>query len=400
MKKLREIPRFYIDIFFLFAAEVLWAIGSQMYAGQLPVYLKEIVGDPRIVSFIQSIGSFSGVLAIVGGMLTRKVNLKWLTVLCWAVTVPAPLLFSLAHSAALLIIGQAIYSTTMMFGPAVILYIFDYDYPGEKLPVYLLYCLVSQISSVIGPSIGGAVATAFGMRRMLQVVFVLFALATASTLAMSKAKPKAQESTADTAREPFSLRRHWRSYGRLYGWMGFFVMLPAIQNIAEPLVSVYLTDHRGFSTAQIGYGFTGTCLAGALLTMILRKWGKKLPMPVNLAILASLFAAATLGFLGAGFALMFIVLALRGASRTTVFYEQGNFTELSETAGSRKGMFISVFVAIRCLIITAANNIGGVLYVKAPSLPFIAEFAGVVVWLALFLVFAHRQKGAPKAQES
>ena len=139
MRKLRDIPRFYIDIFFLFTAEVLWAIGSQMYAGQLPVYMKEIVGNPQIVSFIQSIASFSGILALFGGILTRKVNLKWLTVLCWAVTVPAPLLFSLAHSAALLIIGQAIYSLTTMFGPAVILYIFDYDYPGEKLPVYLLW---------------------------------------------------------------------------------------------------------------------------------------------------------------------------------------------------------------------------------------------------------------------
>ena len=398
MKKLRDIPRFYIDIFFLFTAEVLWAVGSQMYAGQLPVYMKEIVWNPQIVSFIQSIASFSGVLALFGGILTRKVNLKWLTVLCWAVTVPAPLLFSLAHSAALLIIGQAIYSLTTMFGPAVILYIFDYDYPGEKLPVYLLYCLVSQIASVTGPAIGGFAATALGMRKMLLVVFVLFCLSTLATLAMSSAKPKAQESGEAAAREPFSLRRHLRLYGRLYAWMAFFVLLPAIQSIAEPLVSVYLADHRGFTTAQIGYGFTCTCLGGVLMTSALRRWGNKLAMPINLAILAALFAAADLGFMGMGFVLMLAMLLLRGASKTTIFYEQGNFTSLCESAGPRKGMFVSGFIAARSLAVTAANNLGGALYVRAPSLPFLAELAGVTLWMAAFLLFARADRRRNPAQ--
>ena len=398
MRKLRDIPRFYIDIFFLFTAEVLWAIGSQMYAGQLPVYMKEIVGNPQIVSFIQSIASFSGILALFGGILTRKVNLKWLTVLCWAVTVPAPLLFSLAHSAALLIIGQAIYSLTTMFGPAVILYIFDYDYPGEKLPVYLLYCLVSQIASVTGPVIGGYVATALGMRRMLLVVFVLFCLSTLATLAMSRAKPKAEESGEAAAHEPFSLRRHLRLYGRLYAWMAFFVLLPAIQSIAEPLVSVYLADHRGFTTAQLGYGFTCTCLGGVLMTSALRRWGNKLAMPINLAILAALFAAADLGFMGMGFVLMLAMLLLRGASKTTIFYEQGNFTSLCESAGPRKGMFVSGFIAVRSLAVTAANNLGGALYVRAPSLPFLAELAGAALWMAAFLLFARADRRRNPAQ--
>ncbi len=397
MKKVREIPRFYIDMFFLFAAEVLWAVGANMYAGQLSVYMNGIVHNPRLVSFIQSIANFSGVLAVFGGFLTRKVNLKWLVVLCWAVTVPAPLLFALAQDASLLILGQAIYSLTTMFGPAVILYVFDYDYPTDKLRVYLLYCLVSQIASVTGPAIGGAVATAMGMRGMLMIVFVLFTLASASTLAMSKAVGKAQPEPLPKRAErgPFSLQAHLKTYGVLYGWMLFFVLLPAIETVAEPLISVYLTDHRGFTTAQIGYGFTFTCLGGVLLTMAVRKWGKSVPILAVMALLSALFAAADLGFLGTGFVLMFCMLTLRGASKTTLFFEQGTFTELCETAGPHKGMFVSVFIALRSLAMTAANNLGGVLYTRSPTAPFLAELAGCAVWLALFaLFFARRRKKA------
>ena len=394
MKKLREIPRFYIDIFFLFAAEVLWAIGSNMYMGQLSVYMNGIVHDPRLVSFIQSIANFSGILAIFGGFLTRRVNLKWLVVLCWAVTVPAPLLFALAQDAFLLILGQSIYSLTTMFGPAVILYIFDYDYPTDKLRVYLLYCLVSQIASVTGPAIGGTVATALGMRGMLMIVFVLFTLASLSTLAMSKAVGKAQPEPLPkrSERAPFSLREHLKAYGTLYGWMLLFVLLPAIETVAEPLISVYLTDHRGFTTAQIGYGFTLTCLGGVLLTMTVRKWGKSVPILAVMALLSALFAAADLGFMGTGFALMLCMLTLRGAARTTVFFEQGTFTELSETAGPHKGMFVSAFIALRSLAMTAANNLGGVLYTRSPTAPFAAELLGCAVWLAAFALFFMRQR--------
>ena len=409
--KLRGIPRLYIDIAFLFIAEVLWVIGFQMYQGQLAVYMNDIVDNPRLVSFIQSVGSFFGILALAAGFLSRRINLKWLLVLCWGVTVPAPLLFALAHSATLLLIGQFCYSLTTMFAPAVILYIFDYDYPGNKLSVYLLYCLVSQVASVVGPTIGGAVATFCGMRGMLLIAFVLFSLSTLSTMMMSPAKPQAQPraAVADTAvpapsdasaRPRFSLSRHLRTYGVIYGWMFFFMTLPAIQSIAEPLVSVFLSDHRGLTTAQIGYGFTGCCFGGVLLTMLIRKYGEKTSAFAVMTALAVVFACADFGFHGAGFWLMLAMLTLRGASKTVIFYAQGKFTEITEqSAGAQKGMFVSAFIAVRSLLVTFANNIGGSLYVQSPTLPFAAELCGIAVWLALFVLFALRVRKKTAASE-
>ncbi len=394
MKKLREIPRFYIDILFLITADVLWTIGYNMYWGQLSVYMNGIVHNPRLVSFIMSLPNFAGILAVIGGFLIRRVNLKWLLVLCWGVTVPAPLIFALAGNAPMLIAGQSIYSLTMAFEPAVLLYIFDYDYPGDKLRVYLLYRLVSQIASVTSPAIGGAIATALEMRGMLLIVFVLFALSTLATLALSpstKKAPPAPEKTA-AAHEPFSLREHLKAYGALYGWMFFFVLLPGIETFAEPLLSVYLADHRGFTTAQIGFGFTLACLGGVVLTLAVRKWGKSVPILAVMTALTAVFAAADLGFMGTGFVLMLCMLLLRGASKTTLFFVQGTFTELCESAGPNKGMFVSVFFALRSLAMTAANNLGGVLYTRSPRVPFAAELIGCAVWLALFALFFLRQR--------
>ena len=76
------------------------------------------------------------------------------------------------------------------------------------------------------------------------------------------------------------------------------------------------------------------------------------------------------------------------------------FTEITEqSAGAQKGMFVSAFIAVRSLLITFANNIGGSLYVKSPTLPFAAELCGIAVWLALFVLFALRVRKKTAASE-
>jgi len=397
IKKLKEIPRFYIDIAFLFIAEVLWALGSNMYKDLLPVHMKSIVQNPQLVSLILSIGTFTGVLALCSGWLSKRYNLKWLLVMCWAVTVPAPLLFALAKSSFLFILGQIIYSLTTMFAPAVVLYIFDYDYPGDKLPVYLLYCLVSQIASVAGPAIGGLIAAALDMRQMLLVSFALYTLSTISTLFMSRAKDrKPEEISENTVKEPFHLKKHLVEYGRIYIWMFFLMSISAIQCICDPLISVYLTDLKGFTTEQLGFGFTMACLGGVFFTYVIRKKGKSWRMISVTIGLTLIYAASMFGLFAQGVVLLITMLFLRGSAKSMTFYQQGTFTEIAK--GPKKEMFVSAFFAIRSVMITIANNIGGAIYKQKPESMLLVELLCIAVWLVGFVLFTQKdQKTHPVA---
>ena len=72
---------------------------------------------------------------------------------------------------------------------------------------------------------------------------------------------------------------------------------------------LYLPE-RGLTTAQIGYGFTGCCFGGVLLTMLIRKYGEKTSAFAVMTALAVVFACADFGFHGAGFWLMLAMLTL------------------------------------------------------------------------------------------
>ena len=397
--RLSAVPRFYIDIAYLFVAEVLWVVGLYMYKGLLPVYINTYVRDPRIVSFIQSIGNVTGILAIVSGYLCKKVNVKWLLVLCWGVTVPAPLIFAFATNTAGFIAGQFLFSLTAAFVPAVMLYIFEYDFPGNKLSVYLLYSMVSSCASILSPTLGGFTATALGMRPTLLIAFALFAVGTLFTMFMSPAKKppnRAEAVSVGEKKEPFNMKAHFSRYGNLYAWMVFLLLLPAIENISEPVLSLYLADMRGMTSAQIGYGYTAISLGAMPITLGVKRVSKTRTVLTVLAGLCTIHGLANIGLLGSGLKLLLGILLLRGAQNSTLFFTLGKFTELAE--GDNKGMFVAVFIAARSLLSTLANNLGGVLYKVNAWLPFGTEIAALGVWLAAFSTFWHLSQRRKDAQ--
>ncbi len=389
-RRLSRVPRFYIDITLLIFAEFTWAIGVYMYYGLLPVHIKQYVSDEKVISLILSVTYITGTLAFVGGFLSRRFNLKWLTVLCWAVTIPAPLFYAFAESATGFFIGQIFYSLTTVFSPAVILYIFDSRFEGDKMGPYLIYSLSATVPVIIAPAIGGAVASVWGMRSVFLIAAGLLALGSFFTLLITPLAP--QKTQREIPCEPDAPVPATPPPGRgrlwLYLWLLLMLSASFSHSIAEPMLSLYMQQQNAMSLEQIGLAYTLSGIGGFLLTLAVRKFGPRFRPIAVLGILSLLVSASNVIMQAGSMILILAAMPLRGAGRASLFYAQG--TVSSTLDGPDKSMLVAGYIAVRSLAYMLATNLGGILYTTVPTLPFWTEIGVMAVWGIAFALYERR----------
>ena len=145
--RLSAVPRFYIDIAYLFIAEVL-VVGLYMYKGLLPVYINTYVRDPRVVpSSVHR--QCHGILAIVA--VTLQSQHQMALVLCWGVTVPLPDLAFGDHYCRLHR-GQFLFSLTAASFPVALYLRIRFFLKQNRLSALRM---VSSCASILSPTLGG-----------------------------------------------------------------------------------------------------------------------------------------------------------------------------------------------------------------------------------------------------
>lgn len=377
LNKLRNKPSFRRDVALLVAANTLWALGHSMYQSLLPVYIKEFTESTRIVGFIMSIGYITGILTIIGGWLSTKINTKYLVIWAWLITVPAPFIFMLAGSWQMVMIGQFLHALTAIGAPSISLYVFDYPFDGEKMGPYMMVNMGSMICSIFAPSIGGLLAERYGMRLVFGIAFVIYALSTALTFFLTRYRQPSEEKTEKKKGSGFS------EIGKpVFIFIGFMCILHFAQSIAEPIVSLYLKEVRLFSIDAVGYAFTALGVGGVLVTAAIKRYDARIGTGKLLIILMTLFIAANLGMGAMATAVLMLAMVLRGVGKAMFGFSQGKVTEIVPGAG--KGIVVSLYMSARSLTMAIGSNLGAGLYEIHSYLPFLIEIAVLAIWLGAF----------------
>ncbi|MBR6747819.1 MAG: MFS transporter [Clostridia bacterium] len=387
--------RFIFDMILLLAAELFFATGVNLYGVLFPVYMKNFVADERIISLILSIGSFMGILALVGGWLCTRFNLKWVAFCCWAVTLPAPLIFALSSSWPGFLAGQIIYNLTTAFGPAIMLYIFEHPGQGNKTGAFMLFSATTMLAGLIGPAVGGVLSDAIGMRNVLLISFTMMCIAASLILMLSPVSPKKPEASASPEAErkkstvSFSPAGIWRFICENRRVMLWIVLLAAVMpgyNITGSILGIHVSTF-GYTDTQIGLGYTISAAYGITLSLIVQRWGNRATPLFIVALLGLSCVTANVFILIPAMIGVMIPLSvgMRGTGRVVLPYLQATLTETLGVA--EKGMYISSFMALRSLFAFLSTSSGGVLYKITPELPFIMEGLCGVVWVLLFAWF-------------
>lgn len=368
------------DMRLLFLANLIWGLGFNMYLGFFPIFLRNCGADNYWISVVISIPSFFGLLSLLGGILGDRMDRKALLIFGWAVTIPAPFIWSLTDQLHLVIAGQVVYSLTQVCIPIIALYIMDYNTEGNKLFAFSLVSVSGTVGSVIAPSIGGFLIQWIDMRGLFIVVFILFLIATLCLLPISSQRPVYGGREEKTPLKS-SGRFQWLNELREILPLGIsLALLSPILNIAEPYMPLLLKEYRNLTEGWIGILYSLFFLGSSVFTWLLGKNSRKLSFQHLILIAAGISLCSSILFLaGRGSAALLIVFLLRGVNKSMPVLTHGYFT--SQLTGRNKGLIYSLVISAESFLVGMSAYPGAILYKLNPLGCIIAEIALLAVWV-------------------
>ena len=167
----------------IFAGQVTSLFGNAILRFALPLYILQLTESPALFGMVSALSFLPMVImSPLGGIIADRVNKKWVVVVLDFVTTVFILLYILASgllsvvpvTVAMLMILFAIQG---MYTPAVQSSV-PLLVPAEKLvPANAAVNLVTSLSGMIGPVIGGILFAGFGLSPILYVSGVCFTIA-------------------------------------------------------------------------------------------------------------------------------------------------------------------------------------------------------------------------------
>ncbi|MCZ8518631.1 MULTISPECIES: MFS transporter [Paenibacillus] len=181
--------------------------------------------------------------------------------------------------------------------------------PKEKLGEALgLMQAAAMSGGILGPLLGGVLASAFGMRPSFAAAALIVGLASAAVILFVKEAPAGagpgdamtEEEDADRTAAPSTLR-HWIRSPLLLGLLGLLFVYQLAVNTIQPVLSLHLAELQGGMkdaalTSGIVLALTGAAgiLASPWWGRREAAWGGRRILPVCLAGAGSLMALQAL----------------------------------------------------------------------------------------------------------
>lgn len=377
--------RFHRDIALFALANFLWPFGQSMYINFFPIHIRQLGGSELVVGLAVSIPFFAGVLCLIGGIMADFTDRKKILLFGWAVTIPAPLIWAFADRWEWMLVGAFVYSLTMVCASAITLYIFDYETTGNKMQAYTYFSLSAMMGAILGPFIGGAILGAYDSKLLYLLIFVCYSLATLCVLPLSgQPRPKHRNF------------RHYLKWGNIASSgalkktaliLLFLSTLSLFMNISGPYMPLFLDEVKAMPVDRIGLVFTVLSLGAALFIWLFGKLDARLGMRTNLLLGIGIFLLSiTITACTSNFYFLLFAFFLRGIVTGIAVYVVGGIAE--RLTGDSKGLLLSMYVAVRSILIGVAAYPGAFLYPIHPHLLFYTEAILLALW-ALVVCLAY-----------
>lgn len=266
------------DLWWMTLAQGLWGLGFGLYGLFFPLYIEKLGGGPVIVGLLTTVaGIVTAFVVFPGGWLSDRVDRRTVLVWGWVIAIPVPFMFAAAHDWQWLIPGVVLYFGSAFSTPAMQAVVVA-QAPSEHLSTaYNVVMSVFGAGMVLGPAIGGYMASHYSYRLVFMVAGVIYAI---STLAILRMRPSPPERL-------FKRRKvKWRPKNRprFFQWMMFSAVLAAVQGIAWPFVVPYWKTVGHLSVETIGLLGSVAILVATLTGPLWGRIGEKMGIPRALGV--------------------------------------------------------------------------------------------------------------------
>lgn len=238
----------------------------------------------------------------------------------------------------------------------------------------------SMAGAILGPSIGGIMLNEYGARPMYWLIFACYAVSTLCVLPMSK-QPKRTNRSIRQYLQQSNLASSGPSR-KFVAILLFLVAISFIQHLSGPYMPLFLSDVKQLPVDRIGLVFTMLSIGAALFTWLFGKLDGTLGMHKNLLIGIVLFVLS-IAITAYANHVVWVLAAffLRGVVGATIAYALGSVA--SRLTGDNKGLLLSLFIALRNILIGLAAYPGAFLYPIHPYMLFYMEGTLLAIWAML-----------------
>lgn len=352
-----------------------WGFGFGLYGILWPLYIEHLGGTAVVVGLLSTLAGVATALVVFpGGWLADRVDRRTILVWGWIVAVPVPFWYAMAPHWQWLIPGVLLYFGSAFSTPALQAVIVSEASPEHLSTAYNVVMSVFGAGMVVGPTVGGYLATHYDYRLVFVVSGIIYLVSTLILLPVRSHAPG-----PPAPRRPAWTPKH---RPRLFQWMLFSAGLAMVQGIAWPFVVPYWKSIGHLSVETIGFLGSIGVLCGTVSGPIWGKVGEKIGIPRSLGFGMGL---VTFGFMAliwapesVGWGIFSGVLRGGGEGSRSLSSVAVGRTVRREEAGTAFGLFNLVTELAGAL----APLPGGLLYARWPYAPLVlaAFFTGVIAW--------------------
>ncbi len=385
------------NLLFFLLAMILANIAGQMLYTMLPLYLTSLEASVAQVGLVYTLAALVPLsLQIFGGWLSDNIGRLRTIALGSSVAAFAYLMFVLAPSWEWVLVALCVeYVSNSMVGPSFGSYIADQTSEETRGKVFGLTNGLYMTVTIIGPLLGGILASGYGFRPMLAVAGVIYAAATLLRIWMAlsggfEGKKTGEGLSLDGFKTQFASMAGLLFAGGIITWIW---VLDAIGDTSFSMTyqfhAIYMNEIGGLATDQIGLVWAAWGL-GIILASFVGGWltdrrGERLVMIIGfllqaLALSVFIFANHILMF---GLALFLLGL---GAGCLMPAFESLISKAVPE---DKRGLAFGLFGTSLGILSLPFPWIGGQLWdTFGPALPYwltvgAVLFSALIAWLKI-----------------
>lgn len=359
-----------------------WGVGESMFYIFQPIYLQQWGASPvQIGAILGAVGVAQSIMQIPSGYISDKIGPRPILWTAWIIGLLATVLMAWAGTMPVFVAGMILYGTTMFVNPALSSFYMRVRGSLSVERVLTIVAAVYNLGAVIGPLIGGFIASRSGLQSVYRFSAAIFVV---SAMAIFTLRKPASEPThsSDHQNGSVPLLRNTR-YLQFLG-LTFFALFALY--LSQPLTPNFLQNQRGYSLDAIGQMGSLANLSNAVIMLLFGG----LPARGGIIIGHALMAIyAVLLWRGENPLFISLAYSLAGGFRLARMMIMAFGRSLVHSRHT--GLAFGILETISALTMVAAPLLAGYLYDREPGSMYSTSLILIAVSLLVGLIFFYRR---------
>ena len=377
----------------------IYQFGTFLMIGQLSNYMRTFGVDEKALGAISAIGSLAGTLALLGGVISKRIGLKWMVILNHLVSLPYPLLCAFGTTPAAFTAATIFSRLPYMFNFGITVYIFSYKCNSNKIRAMMMMSAITHIVAIFAPTVGGLLIERIGMQNVLILTALCYLICVVLCCFMTEEQRTAADGAEEMPEKAVAVAEEYKIKNFIRKKENLPILLLIglfaarfLCDTSGPLdgvnmITLFYEDRLGMSTIFRSYASTAMSVGIVVFLLVSSRLTGKKRLPVIL-FLATLNVLSDLSLL-TGSVWIAVIFAFFRGSRNSLMSLCSSLAS-DRMPDENRRVLMSFYAAAYHVMQFISTQIGSNLYYVHSYLPFAVEIGITIVGCAGLTIYQRK----------